>query len=69
MALPVINGPQALSPVGFDAPAEGDAGAVGQERMGGWGSTLTEAKGWGRGRLWVVGICGGEQVSGRSFEM
>ena len=55
MALPVINGPQALSPVGFDAPAEGDAWAVGQERMGGWGSTLTEAKGWeevGCG-LWV----------------
>ena len=28
----------------FDAPGVGDAGGVGQESMGGWRSTLIEAK-------------------------
>jgi len=40
----------------FDAPGKEDAGAMGKERVGGWESTLIEAKkradvGWG--------ICGG----------
>ena len=28
----------------FDAPAQGDAGAVGQKSVGGWGSTFIQAK-------------------------
>jgi hypothetical protein len=35
----------------FDAPAQGNAGWVGQERVDGWGSTLIEAKGREE-RLW-----------------
>lgn len=31
----------------FDAPGYRDAGAVGQERVSGWVSTLIEAKGSG----------------------
>jgi hypothetical protein len=56
----------ALGPVKFDAPAQGDAGAVRQERVSGWGSTLMEAKGTGDrgrgtggGREVGCGVCGG----------
>jgi hypothetical protein len=34
-----------LVPGRFDPPASGDAGAVGWERVGGWRSTLIQAKG------------------------
>jgi hypothetical protein len=44
----------------FDAPAYGDARVVRPERLGGWGSTLIEAKGGGE-ETDVVGweACGG----------
>lgn len=31
----------------FDASSQGDAGTIGQERVGRWGSTSMEAKGKG----------------------
>ena len=43
----------------FDAPEWGHAGAEGQESVGGWGSTLIQAKGRGREdvrwRSWQTG--------------
>ena len=32
----------------FDAPVKGDVGVVGRKMMGGWGISLTEAKGKGK---------------------
>jgi hypothetical protein len=37
-------GGKALGPWRFDVPVKGGAEAVGQERVGGWRSTLIEAK-------------------------
>jgi hypothetical protein len=37
----------------------GGAGAVGRERVEGWGSTLIEVKGSGRGWMWDGGVVEG----------
>ena len=52
----------------FDVPALGDAGAMGRERVGGWGSTLIEAKRREERTDVRCGICGGVLESGISIE-
>jgi hypothetical protein len=46
----------------FDAPAQGDDEGVGQESVGGWGSTLIEAKGREDGEVVGLGPCEGVTV-------
>ena len=49
----------------FDAPAQGNAGWVGQERVDGWGSTLIEAKGREERAVVGWGLVEDETQSGR----